>query len=114
MTRRIKVAVLGTGRIGRLHARTLARQIPNAELVVVVDAIEATARDMAAELRIERWTTDSASAIADPNIDAVVIASSTDTHPSLIIAAAEAGKHIFCEKPIALDLETTDCAIAAV
>ena len=114
MTNRIRVAVIGTGRIGRRHARTLAHQTPNAELVVVADANEATARDMAAELRVPSWTTDTATVFADPNIDAVVIAASTDFHAPLIIAAAQSGKHVFCEKPIALDLENTDRAIAAV
>lgn len=114
MTRRVRVAVLGVGRIGRIHARSLATQTPNAELAVVVDAVEATARDVAAELRVDRWTTDAATVISDQSIDAVVIASSTDTHAPLIIAAAEAGKDIFCEKPIALDLENTDCALSAV
>jgi myo-inositol 2-dehydrogenase/D-chiro-inositol 1-dehydrogenase len=112
--RPVRVAVLGAGRIGKRHARTLAGQTPNAELVAIADANETTARDIAAELKIERWTTDSMSLIGDPDIDAVVIASSTDSHAPLIIAAAEAGKDIFCEKPIALDLETTDCAIDAV
>ena len=114
MTNRLRVAVIGTGRIGRRHARTLAHQTPNAELVVIADAIEATARDMARELRVDRWTTDTSTIFDDPDIDAVVIAASTDSHAPLIIAAAEAGKHAFCEKPIALDLENTDRAIAAV
>ena len=114
MTRKVRVAAFGAGRIGRRHARTLAYQTPNAELAVIVDAIEQNARVTADELGVSKWTTDSDSVIADPEIDAVVIASSTDSHAPLIIAAAEAGKHIFCEKPIALDLETTDRAIGAV
>jgi myo-inositol 2-dehydrogenase / D-chiro-inositol 1-dehydrogenase len=114
VTRRLRIAVFGAGRIGRRHAHTVATRIPNAELVVITDAIESTARDTAAELRVAHWTTDSDSVIGDPEIDAIVIASSTDSHAPLIIAAAEAGKDIFCEKPIALDLEATDCAIDAV
>jgi myo-inositol 2-dehydrogenase/D-chiro-inositol 1-dehydrogenase len=114
MTHKVRIAAFGAGRIGRRHARTLAYQAPNAELAVIVDAIETTARATADELGVSRWSTDSDSVIADPEIDAVVIASSTDSHAPLIIAAAEAGKHIFCEKPIALDLETTDRAIEAV
>ena len=114
MTRKVRVAVLGAGRIGRRHARTLATQIPNADLVVIADANEATAHTVATTLGVEHWTADSAAVIADPEIDAIVIASSTNTHAPLIIAAAEAGKHIFCEKPIALDLENTDRAIDAV
>ena len=113
MTKRVRVAVIGAGRIGKRHARTLATQTPNAELVVIADAIESAARSLAEELHIGRWTTDTDSVIADPNIDAIVIASSTNTHAPLTIAAAEAGKDVFCEKPIALDLEMTDKAIAA-
>src|SRR5690606_11935325 len=60
------------------------------------------------------WTTDVDAVIGDPSIQAVVIASSTETHAPLIIAAAQNGKDVFCEKPIALDLETTDAAIDAV
>ena len=52
--------------------------------------------------------------LADATIDAIVIASSTESHAPLIVAAAEAGKQIFCEKPIALDLEATDRALDAV
>ena len=114
MTRKVRVALLGAGRIGRRHARTLANQAPIAELVVIADASETSAKETAVNLGVARWTTDSESAIGDPDVDVVVIASSTDTHAPLIIAAAEAGKHIFCEKPIALDLETTDRAIEAV
>jgi myo-inositol 2-dehydrogenase/D-chiro-inositol 1-dehydrogenase len=110
---KVRVAVLGAGRIGRRHARTLANQAPNAELVVIADAIEDAASATASALGVSRWTTDTDSVIGDPGIDAVVIASSTDTHAPLIIAASAAGKDIFCEKPIALDLEMTDKAIDA-
>jgi myo-inositol 2-dehydrogenase/D-chiro-inositol 1-dehydrogenase len=114
MTRTVRVAVLGAGRIGKRHARTVATQIPDARLAVLADVNETSARETAAELRVDRWTTDAASVITDSEIDAIVIASSTDSHAPLIIAAAEAGKDIFCEKPIALDLATTDAAIHAV
>ena len=114
MTRKLRVAVFGVGRIGRRHARTLAHGTPHADLAVIVDALEESARTTAAELGVARWTTDADAVLSDPEIDAVVIASSTDTHAPLIVGAAEAGKAIFCEKPIALDLETTDRALAAV
>src|SRR5688572_19164477 len=114
MPTRVRVAVIGAGRIGRLHAQALAYKIPECQVVVVVDAVEATARAAAQATRLERWTTDTDAVISDAAIDAVVIASSTETHAPLIVAAAEAGKHAFCEKPVALDLETTDAAIAAV
>jgi myo-inositol 2-dehydrogenase / D-chiro-inositol 1-dehydrogenase len=114
MADRIRVALIGAGRIGRMHARVLAFQIPGCELVVVADTVEAAARSAAEEVRVGRWTTDVDAVMADPTIRAVVVASSTETHAPLIIAAAQAGKDVFCEKPIALDLETTDAAIDAV
>jgi len=114
MTQRVRVAVIGVGRLGRRHAEVIAYQTPQAELVAIADASAEAARTAADALRVERWTTDPAEIMADPNIDAVVIASSTATHAALIIAAAKAGKDIFCEKPIALDLATTDEAIDAV
>lgn len=114
MTKRVRLALIGAGRIGRSHARTLAFQTPGAELVVVADAIAENARQTAAECRVDRWTTDTDAVMADANIDAVVIASSTDSHAPLIIQAAQAKKDVFTEKPVALDLESTDAAIDAV
>lgn len=114
MTKRVRIALIGAGRIGRTHAKTLAFQTPGAELAVVADADEGAARSTAAECRIDRWTTDSGAVMGDRTIDAVVIASPTSTHAPLIIQAAQAGKDAFTEKPIALDLEATDAALDAV
>lgn len=114
MSRRVRIALIGAGRIGRSHARTLAFQTPGAELSVIADVNEEAAKAAATECRIDRWTSDIDTVMADPNIDAVVIASSTDTHAPLIIQAAQAKKDIFTEKPIALDLEATDAALDAV
>lgn len=112
--KRVRVAVIGVGRIGQRHARALATEIPAADLVAIADVDPDAARAVAAELRVDRWTADAGSLIADPGVDAVVIASSTDSHAGLIAAAAAAGKDIFCEKPIALDLDATDAALDAV
>jgi myo-inositol 2-dehydrogenase/D-chiro-inositol 1-dehydrogenase len=114
MTDRVRVALIGAGRIGQRHAATLASAIPRAELAVIADVHGPSAETLAARVRCDRWSDDPVAVIADPAIDAVVIASSTDSHAPLIAAAAEAGKQIFCEKPIALDLEATDRALAAV
>src|SRR5262249_57173113 len=76
--------------------------------------MEGSAKATAEANRVERWTTDADSVIADPSIQAMVIASSTDSHAPLITAAARAGKDVFCEKPIALDLPATDAALDAV
>jgi myo-inositol 2-dehydrogenase / D-chiro-inositol 1-dehydrogenase len=110
---RLRVGLIGAGRIGKGHAEALAGKIAEADLVAIADVNGEAARTVAEAVRCERWTTDPLAVIGDPDVDAIAIASSTDTHAPLIIAAAEAGKHVFCEKPIALDLETTDAAIAA-
>jgi myo-inositol 2-dehydrogenase/D-chiro-inositol 1-dehydrogenase len=114
MTERIKIGLIGAGRIGRRHALTLASRIPHAELVVVCDAIPQAAKAAAEGARVGTWTTDADAVVADPAIRAIVIASSTESHAPLITAAARAGKDVFCEKPIALDLPATDAALAAV
>ena len=114
MAERVRVALIGAGRIGQRHAATLASAIPRAELAIIADVHGPSAEALAAKVRCERWTDDPVEALVDPTIDAIVIASSTDSHAPLIVGAAEAGKQIFCEKPIALDLEATDRALDAV
>ena len=109
----IRIAAIGTGRLGLLHAENLARRVPGAELVMVVDAHEQTARRAGERCGVP-YATDPGVVMADPSISAVEICTATDTHADLIIAAARAGKHIYCEKPIALSIEDTDRAIAAV
>ncbi len=114
MARRVRVALIGAGRIGRVHARNLVYQIPEAELVAVADVIEEAAQKLAAELQVPSVYTDPEPIMEDRTVEAVLICSSTDTHAPLIEAAAAVGKHIFCEKPIALDLARIDQALAAV
>ncbi len=114
MSNRVRVGLIGAGRIGRRHAETLASRIPHAELALISDASSDAAREVAEATRVDNWTTDPYAVFGDESIKAVVIASSTDTHSPFIIAAARAGKDIFCEKPIALDLEATDAALDAV
>jgi myo-inositol 2-dehydrogenase/D-chiro-inositol 1-dehydrogenase len=114
MSDRVRIGVLGTGRIGRLHARNLAFRIEGAEVVAVADpdreAVEACAR----ACRVERVHEDPRRLLEDPEVDAVAICSSTDCHAEQIELAADAGKHIFCEKPIDLDLARIDAALARV
>jgi myo-inositol 2-dehydrogenase/D-chiro-inositol 1-dehydrogenase len=114
MPEQVRVALIGAGRIGQLHAATLASAIPRAKLSVIADVQGPSAEALAAKVRCDRWTDDPETVLSDPDIDAIVIASSTDSHAPLIVGAAEAGKQIFCEKPIALDLEATDRALDAV
>jgi myo-inositol 2-dehydrogenase/D-chiro-inositol 1-dehydrogenase len=110
----IRIGVIGAGRIGKVHATNLAYRVPGAELAVVADPVEGAAREAAAQARIDRWAVDYREVLDDPTVQAIVIASSTDTHARLIEEAAAAGKDVFCEKPIDLDLGRVDAALAAV
>ena len=105
----VGVGVIGVGRIGRVHAELLARQVPGATLAAAHDANPAVADGVGG-----RWYASVAELLADPAVAAVAICSSTETHADLIVAAAQAGKAIFCEKPISLDLADVDRALAAV
>jgi len=103
----IGVAFMGVGRMGQTHIQTLAG-IRNVRVVVVADSDPAAAERGREIARAGRATTDALDAINDPAVEAVVIATPTGTHASLIEAALRAGKAIWTEKPIALDLvETT-------
>jgi len=110
----VRTGVIGAGRIGRLHSRHLSRNIETADIQAVSDIFETAAQSCASELGIAKVYTDYRRVLDDPEIDAVIICSSTDTHAEIISAAAEAGKHIFCEKPIAFDLAAIASALEAV
>src|SRR6478609_9042961 len=99
--------------MGRLHAETLARRLPDARLAAVIDPVPSVAQQLVAELGAGRPDTDVASVWDDPGIDAVVIATPARTHTDLVVAAATAGKAVFCEKPMAISLDDADRAINA-
>jgi myo-inositol 2-dehydrogenase/D-chiro-inositol 1-dehydrogenase len=109
----LRIAVLGVGRIGRMHAELVARQVPGATLTMVQD-INADAAIAAGQQFDVPHTTDLDALLASADVDAVAICSSTDTHVPFMIAAAQAGKAIFCEKPISLDLGKVDEALAVI
>jgi myo-inositol 2-dehydrogenase/D-chiro-inositol 1-dehydrogenase len=108
----VRVGVIGTGRIGRLHAELLAHRVPGAGLGPVFDVFGPAARDVGDALGAPVAAT--VDEVLDSDADAVAICSGADTHAELIIAAARAGKAIFCEKPVSLQLEELDAALAAV
>ena len=114
MTRKVKIAVVGTGRMGSVHVRNIVRQIPDAELVAVCDIRLEVAQAVADECGIQRVVRDYHELLNDQEIEAILIASSTDTHAFIMKDVARAGKHIFCEKPLALELDKIDEALAAV
>jgi myo-inositol 2-dehydrogenase / D-chiro-inositol 1-dehydrogenase len=98
----IDVALFGAGRIGSIHAGNIVRQ-PGVRLQYVVDVDRAAAEALAQKYGAK--VADADTAFADANVDAVVIASSTDTHAELILRSAKARKAIFCEKPVDLSLD---------
>jgi myo-inositol 2-dehydrogenase / D-chiro-inositol 1-dehydrogenase len=111
--RPLRIGVIGVGRIGRMHAELLARQVPRAAVAVVQDVRPAAAEAVGGELGVP-VAASADEVLAAPGVDAVAICSSTDTHADLLVAAAQAGKPAFCEKPISLDLAQVDRALAAV
>ena len=102
----VKVGIIGAGRIGRVHINSITTRVPNAKIKTVADPFlsEETA-DWAKSMGVEKTTKDYKEIINDPEIDAVLICSSTDTHSPISIEATKAGKHVFCEKPIEHDVE---------
>jgi len=114
MSSKVTVGLIGAGRIGRLHAEHLAFRIPQANLLAVSDIILEAAQECAAAFGIPTAAQDHRAIMENPDVEAVVICSSTDTHALMIEEATAAGKHIFCEKPIDLNLARIDRALAAV
>jgi myo-inositol 2-dehydrogenase/D-chiro-inositol 1-dehydrogenase len=100
--------------MGLWHARCLAHDIQQAELAAAADPDEDAARRAAALAPGARWSTSHEAILSDPSIRAVVIASPDGTHARIIEEAAQAGKDVFCEKPLATDLPEADAALAAV
>ena len=101
----IRFALFGAGRIGTMHARNVAA-CPDAHLVCVYDPVPGAARAVAEQHGA--GVADTVQAALAAGVDAVLIASSTDTHVDLIVAAAQAGKAVFCEKPIDLSLQRVE------
>ena len=101
----IKVGIIGAGRIGRVHSESISKYVKGAEIkaisdVRVTDELKAWAQGMG----IPHVYEDYRQILNDPEIDAVLVCSSTNTHAPISIEAARAGKHIFCEKPIDADV----------
>ena len=109
----MKIGLIGAGRIGKIHAENIAHHIPRAQISRIADVAADTVRDWAKGLGVSRVSSDAHDLLADPEIKAVLVCSSTDTHADMVIAAAEKGKHIFCEKPVDLTVAKVKKALAA-
>ena len=112
--RKLNVGIIGAGRIGKVHAQTLAFRLPQASPIAITDLNLEAARGVAELCGIARVADSAEAILADAAVDAVFICSSTGTHAHLVTAAARAGKHIFCEKPVDLTLPAIDAALAEV
>lgn len=112
--KKLRIGIIGAGRIGRVHAETLAFRLPGATASSIADVKSDVARHVAERFRISRVVTDSKEIFNDPSVDAVLICSPTETHADLVVQAARAGKHIFCEKPIDHSLSKIDLALEEV
>lgn len=108
----VRFGLIGAGRIGAFHATTLARRLPEAELVVVADPADGVAERLAAPLGAQA-VTDPVAVLADERVEAVAITCSSTAHAELVRKAAEAGKAVFCEKPMAMTFGEADAAIEA-
>ena len=114
MSAPLKIGVIGLGRMGQLYARTLATQVSGVHLYAIANLGEQVRTQVAERFGVFHAFADALELMALPELDAVVIATPTSTHYDLVIAAASAGKAIFCEKPLALTLEETHSALEAV
>ena len=107
------VAVIGSGRAGMIHARNFAAGVDGARLVAMVDPVEAARAAALRELGIERGYADYRQALEDPSVGAVVVVTPTVFHREIVVAAAAAGKHVLCEKPMAMTAEECAAMMAA-
>ncbi|MCP5515004.1 MAG: inositol 2-dehydrogenase [Spirochaetales bacterium] len=115
MADKIRVGIIGAGRIGKVHAESIAYHIPEAEVVTVSDPfVNADIEKFMKNLGVKKVTKDYKEIINDKDIDVVLICSPTNTHSQYSIEAANAGKHIFCEKPIDMDIDKIKETIKAV
>ena len=111
----MKVAVIGAGRIGLVHIENITSGVPEMEIKTVADPfLSDAAIELCKKKGIPNVTKDIDGIFADPEIEAVLICSSTDTHADLIVKAAATGKHIFCEKPVDHDVARVHMALDAV
>jgi len=101
---KIGICVVGAGRAGLIHIHNFARVVPEARLVAVVDPVQDSAKKAAKQYAVPNYYSDYRGALEDGDIDAVVVAAPTAYHRDIVIAAADAGKHILCEKPMAMDV----------
>lgn len=112
--KQLQIGIIGAGRIGSLHAKSITYNVPTAQVIGITDVNMSAAQAVQQELGIPKLYQDYKQLLADPDVDAVFICSSTDTHADIAVEAAGAGKHIFCEKPVDLTPQKVKAVMAAV
>ncbi len=113
MNKSIGVCLIGAGRAGMIHAMNFAGKTPGAHMAAVVDIDPLAAKDAASRLNIDKFHTDYTRILEDDAVDAVVIVSPTNLHKQIVIDCAKAKKHVFCEKPMAMNANECSAMIAA-
>jgi inositol 2-dehydrogenase len=105
MASRLNVGAIGLGRLGRVYAQDLAQRVPNARLVAVADQKAELAEQFARDFDVPKWYRSHQELLADKDVEAVAVVTSTSTHKEVVLDAVRNGKAVFCEKPIAMSLE---------
>ena len=112
--KKLGMGVLGVGEMGRRHAENLRYRVPQAKLIAIADVSEARAKQVAAELELDRYYGSFEAMLGDKEIEAVLIATPDKFHAQCIQLAARAGKDILCEKPLAVNIPDGKAALDAV
>ena len=112
--KQLNIGIIGAGRIGKVHMQSITYNVPTAKVLGITDVFKDGLQELADKYGIEKVYADYKEMLADEDIDAVLVCSSTDTHADISIEAAKAGKHIFCEKPVDLTPEKVKAVIDAV
>ena len=109
----VGICLIGAGRAGMIHAANFRSRVPNAKIVAVADPFEEAAVKACGELGISKYYLSYREALQDDEVDAVVVVAPTVYHKEIVVASARAGKHVLCEKPMAMDEFECDEMIAA-
>lgn len=110
----LKLGIVGTGRIGRLHVSNINKLVEGAKVIAAADVYIDAAKEELKENGVEYFYSDYNELLKNEEVEAVIVASSTDTHAEISIATAKAKKDIFCEKPIDKDLDKIKEVLAVV
>ncbi|MEW5815557.1 MAG: Gfo/Idh/MocA family oxidoreductase [Spirochaetota bacterium] len=111
--KKIGLCVIGAGRAGMIHAENFLRGIPHAELIALADPLEESLETACRKLGISQKYLDYRAALENKNIKAVIVATPTVLHKEIVAAACMAGKHVLCEKPMAMNVSECDAMLHA-